>query len=179
MKKCQDCGAEMELDALFCRECGTRFSDDKVDYINAELSRIIDLHWKYAHQNVSGIHTLLSPQHYPNIALQLISWKENGQLVLGFNSSFMPLVKPDEGCDLYTGDLYGIIEFKNIEEAKRILSSLFYDVFNQKENDTLDYLIETDKERYACSAGYNTKGASCMSVLAIFICVVVLIMIII
>lgn len=198
MKKCQDCGAEMELDALFCRECGTRFSDDKVDYINAELSRIIDLHWKYAHQNVSGIHTLLSPQHYPNIALQLISWKENGQLVLGLNfglessnqeekelldkfrkSSFMPLVKPDEGCDLYTGDLYGIIEFINIEEAKRILSSLFYDVFNQKENDTLDYLIETDKERYACSAGYNTKGASCMSVLAIFICVVVLIMIII
>ena len=68
---------------------------------------------------------------------------------------------------------------KNIEEAKRILSSLFYDVFNQKENDTLDYLIETDKERYACSAGYNTKGASCMSVLAIFICVVVLITIII
>ena len=30
MKKCQNCGAEMEQDALFCRECGTALTEQEV-----------------------------------------------------------------------------------------------------------------------------------------------------
>ena len=45
MKKCKKCGAIMEQDAQFCRECGTRLSEIESSFVNPQLSDIIDIHW--------------------------------------------------------------------------------------------------------------------------------------
>lgn len=42
MKKCQNCGVKMEQDALFCRECGTRYEEIDSNYVNKKLSELID-----------------------------------------------------------------------------------------------------------------------------------------
>lgn len=39
MKTCQNCGTEMEQDALFCRECGTRFSENNQECGTAPIEQ--------------------------------------------------------------------------------------------------------------------------------------------
>lgn len=199
MKTCQNCGAEIEQDALFCRECGTRLNNETTDSVNPELSRIIDLSLKYEQESSSIINTLITPYHYQNTAAQLCIGRENGMLSLWFNvgldfsdpedneilaklrqSPYLSLFKPDDGYDINKGDLYGIIDFGyDIGKAKRTLSSLLHDVYNQDPNNTLDYLIQSNGQTYDCSEGYRSQRRSCMSVLAVFFFLVLLIVFII
>lgn len=199
MKTCQNCGAEIEQDALFCRECGTRLNNETTDSVNPELSRIIDLSLKYEQESSSIINTLLTPYHYQNTAAQLCIGRENGMLSLWFNvgldfsdpedneilaklrqSPYLSLFKPDDGYDINKGDLYGIIDFGNdIGKAKRTLSSLLHDVYNQDSHNTLDYLIQSEGQTYDCSEGYRSQRSSCMSVLAVFFFLLLLIVFII
>ena len=193
MKKCEKCGAMMEQDALFCRECGTRLSEIDSNYVNPQLSEIIDKHWSYSQDiNCDIIFTVLSLQKSPNAAIQLITRKEDGMpLQLNFclesstegdseildkfrKSPYIKLVKPDGGEGLEEGDLSGIIDFgEDIEKAKQTISLILRDVYSQDENDSIEYFIDKNGNEIERSAGYNNNsssgGKSCMGVIVIIV----------
>lgn len=193
MKKCEKCGAIMEQDALFCRECGTRLSEIDSSYVNPQLSEIIDKHWSYSQDiTANSVWTILRLQNSPNAAIQLLSQKEEGKtLQLNFclesstegdsailekfrKSPYIKLVKADGGEGLEEGDLAGIIDFgDDIEKAKQTISLILRDVYSQGENDNLEYMIEKDGNEVKSSSGFNNAsnsgGKSCMGVIVIII----------
>lgn len=193
MKKCENCGKELNDNMSFCPVCGTNLSKNESDYVNSKLSAIIDEHWSYA-QDITGdsVWTVLRLQNTPNAAIQLLSQKEDGgSLLLNFclessnegddeiltrfrKSPYINLVIPDGGDGLEKGDLSGIINFgDDIEKAKKTISLIFRDIYCQEENDQLEYIIEKDGNEIKRSAGFNnisnSGGKSCMGVIVIFI----------
>lgn len=193
MKKCEKCGAIMEQNAQFCRECGTRLPEIESSYVNPQLSEIIDKHWSYSRDITANyISTILHLQNSPNAAIQLLSQKEEGKtLQLNFclesstegdsailekfrKSPYIKLVKADGGEGLEEGDLSGIIDFgEDIEKAKQTISLILRDVYSQDENDNLEYMIEKEGNEVERSAGFNNAsssgGKSCMGVIVIII----------
>lgn len=199
MKKCEKCGAMMELDALFCRECGTRFPENDSSYVNNKLSELIDKHWGYA-QDINGnsVSTILRLHNSPNAAIQLLSQKEEGMtLQLNFclessnegdseilgklrKSPYIKLVKPDGGEGLEDGDLSGIIDFgEDIEKAKQTISLILRDVYSQDENDSIEYFIDKNGNEIERSVGFtnasSSGGKSCLGLIIIIVAATALI----
>lgn len=166
MKTCQNCGAEMEQDALFCRECGTRFSENHLERGTAltehsvnlsgkplsYIDKILDNHKKCVKNNIGkNIETTFGFQIIGKamFEIKLTTNAENrNKLVLSFKDSkraekqAFERFKEHELFVLFTAELSqmdgysGYIELDNFDNVVNVVSKIALDVFNYKEGDS-------------------------------------------
>ena len=189
MKKCQNCGAEMEQDALFCRECGIALTEQKqtlsektIPYID----EIIDKHLEHFPNELGKeVETgVLSSINFHVVEFYIIS---NNETQLRIKVLFKESSKKDkealerlkkmEYFSLFTTDLTytegycGYADFSdNIGFAKIILSSLFKDVYllQEKVSPAIDYIIKMGGSsigHYGIKDGVHVKSKGCLSVI--------------
>lgn len=188
MKKCQNCGAEMDSDALFCRECGTPLTEQQL--IHSEktipyLDEIIDKHLQY-YSNEQGkdvttnIVTLVNSQMYElslfsntDIPLRLqVEFKISsyGEKKKAFDRFKAMHYYPLFATDLTRIKGYsGYIDLaKDVNLAKSILSSLFTDVYKLQKDLKLSYSILSGGKRvdgYDIKDGVHVKREGCFSII--------------
>lgn len=166
MKTCQNCGAEMEQDALFCRECGTRFLENHLECGTAltehsvnqsgkplsYIDKILDNHKKCVKNNVGkNIETTFGFQIIGKamFEIKLTTNAENrNKLALSFKDSkraekqAFERFKKHELFVLFTAELSqmdgysGYIELGNFDNVVNVVSKIALDVFNYKEGDS-------------------------------------------
>lgn len=191
MKKCSNCGKELNDNISFCPACGTALSEHSVNQEKKTLpyvDEILDRHLQHSH-NEEGkevetyVSTMVSSHLFEltiktnsNTPLRIeITLKDSSNREKEAYERFKAMEYSLHFTTYltWTDGYSGYIDIpEDINHAKAILSSLIVDVYQYQKQSPLGYIIKIGGESmgsYMIKEGVHVKNKGCMSVVVALI----------